>query len=604
VNGWNNYFFGEIMTHLESLETDVAIVGGGGAGMRAAIAAAEQGARVLLLTKGQAAHSGATPMACPSYQAAIAMEDPRDNPDIAFEDTCFEGRYLGDENLIYVLTHEATERAEDMYRYGIKFRTKENGKFLQVVHPGHSYERNLVILGDGYAMAAGLRHEMLKHENISLLEDVTVTRLLTDGERISGLVGLDMRHGNLVSIQAPAVILATGGYPELWRWTDTEPGLTGEGVLLAYQVGANLIDLEMMLFYPTGLCYPSEVEGTLVQYEGLLTKKYCAGVMLNGLGQPFLPDTQALPVRDVMMKLMYREIEEGRATPHGGVYIDLSKSPRSPEEIRDILSQLDSLPYNQMQDFGIDVTKEPLEVKPVTHYTLGGVRINEWAETNVPGLFAAGEIGGNVHGANRTSGNALADTQVFGRRAGIRAAEFATQSARRGVDLREVNAEAQRLEKLLMPVTNSLRPIELKRKVKGIMNDYVNYRRNAQGLQTAIDSLKQIRAEDAPRVRAVATTRVFNYEWEEAIESLYMIDLAEMVAASALVRQESRGHHWRSDFPEMRLEWEKHTLVKKTDSGYVITDAPVIRLKDRTKERRQADQALINAGVLDGYQGG
>lgn len=591
------------MPNLENLETDVIVVGAGGAGMRAAIASAEQGARVIVLTKGQAARSGATPMACPSYQAAFAMEDDRDSPDIAFEDTCFEGRYLGDENLIFALTHESTERAEDMYRYGVKYRTKENGKFLQVVHPGHSYERNLVIMGNGYAMAAGLRREMLKHENVTLLEDVVTTRLLADGERLTGLVGLDMRAGRAVSIQAPAVILATGGYPELWRWTDTEPGLTGEGVFLAHQVGADLVDLEMMLFYPAGLCYPSEVEGTLVQYEGLLTKKYCSGAMLNGLGQPFLPETHSLPVRDVMMKLMFREIETGRATPHGGVYIDLSKSPRSGTEIREILSQLDSLPYDQLRDLGIDVLKEPIEVKPVTHYTLGGVRINEWGETNVPGLYAAGEVSGNIHGANRTSGNALAATQVFGRRAGMCAAEFAAQSAGRGIDLSQVAAEADRLEKFLVPAPDSLRPIELKRKIKGLMHDYVNYRRNAEGLQTAIESLQRLRIEDAPRVRAVGSSRIFNYEWEEAVESLFMIDLAEMVAASALARQESRGHHWRTDFPKMQPEWEKHTLVKKNATGFVVTDTPVIRLKDRTKERRSADQALVEAGVLEGYEG-
>jgi succinate dehydrogenase/fumarate reductase flavoprotein subunit len=543
-------------------------------------------------------------MACPSYQAAFAMEDDRDNTEIAFEDTCFEGRYLGDENLIDALTRESTERAMDMHKYGVKFRTKPNGKFLQVVHPGQSYERNLVIMGNGYAMAAGLRREMLKKENVTLLEDTVVTRLLTNGERITGLVGLDMRNARSLAIQAPAVILATGGYPELWRWTDTEPGLTGEGVYLAYQVGADLVDLEMMLFYPAGLCYPSEVEGTLVQYEGLLTKRYCAGSMLNGQRKPFLPETQSLPVRDVMMKLMFREIEEGRGTPHGGVFIDLTQSPRSGSEIRAILTQLDSLPYDQLRDLGIDILKEPIEVKPVTHYTLGGVRINEWAETTLPGLFAAGEVSGNIHGANRTSGNALAETQVFGNRAGLRAAQYSLQATRQSVDLADVVAETERLEAFLKPIPHSLRPIELKRKIKTVMHDHIYYRRSADGLQRAIEELRCMRAEDAPCVRADPSHRIFNYEWEEAIESLFMVDLSEMVAASALAREESRGHHWRTDFPAMRSEWEKHTIVRKTATGFEVTEAPIIRLKDRTKERRIADQVLVQTGVLEGYQGG
>lgn len=592
------------MSLTDALRTDVIIVGAGGAGMRAAIAAADEGARVIVITKGQAARSGATPMACPSYQAAFAMEDDRDNPDIAFEDTCFEGRYLGDENLIYALTREATDRAMDLARYGVKFRTNENGNFLQVVHPGHSYERNLVIMGNGYAMAAGLRREMLKKPSLTLLEDTVVTQLLTDGERMLGLTGLDMRSGKTITVEAPSVILATGGYQEMWRWTDTEPGLTGEGVYLAYQVGADLIDLEMMLFYPAGLCYPSEVEGTLVQYEGLMTKKYCAGEMLNGLGKPFLPKTNSLPVRDVMMKLMFREIEEGRGTPHGGVYIDLRKSPRSSEEIRSILTKLDSLPYNQLRDLGIDIEKEPIEVMPVTHYTLGGVRINEWSQTNIPGLYAAGEVCGNIHGANRTSGNALTETQVFGRRAGIHAAQYALDTARKSIDPGRVSHESERLEKLITPASPRLRPIELKRKIKQIMHNYVHYRRDAEGLQNAINAFQKLREEDVPLVHADVTHRVYNYEWEEAIEALYMIELGELIAASAKSREESRGHHWRTDFPAMRPEWEKHTIVRKSgEKGYLVGDAPVIRLKDRTKERRTADQVLIEVGVLEGYPG-
>jgi len=579
--------------------TDIVIIGAGGAGMRAAIAAAEKQVNVILLTKGLAARSGATPMACPSYQAAFAMEDERDSIDIAFEDTCFEGRYLGDENLILALTSEATERAMDLYRYGVKFRKKENGKFLQIIHPGHSFERNLVIMGSGYAMAARLRRELCKYENIKLMEDVIVTCLLKDHQRVAGIVGLDMRQGRPLVLGAKSVILATGGYPELWRWTDTEPGLTGEGVFLAYEAGADLVDLEMMLYYPTGLCYPDEVEGTLVQYEGLLTDKYCHGMMLNGLGEPFLPQTDRLPVRDVMMKLMFREIEEKRATPHGGVYIDLRKSPKSKDEIRSILTRLASLPYNQLRDLGINVFEEPIEVKPVTHYTLGGVRINEWAGSTVPGLFAAGEVSGNIHGANRTSGNALAATQVFGKRAGLRAAEYALSVKNPSLDQIEIKGEINYLQSFLGEHSHRIRPIDLKRRVKFIMHEYVHYKRNAQGLQNALESLQTLRDEFVPRVRAVACPLRFNYEWEEAIESVYMVQLAEMVAASALAREESRGHHCRTDFPSMRPEWEKHTIVRnKGDGSFQITNAPVIRVKDRTKDRRELDPQLVEAGVI------
>jgi succinate dehydrogenase/fumarate reductase flavoprotein subunit len=533
------------------------------------------------------------------------MEDERDSIETAFEDTCFEGRYLGDENLIWALTNEATDRAMDLQRWGLKFRKKENGKFLQVVHPGHSFERNLVIMGDGYAMAARLLAQVRKYANVRLLEDVVVTRLLTDRGRLSGLVGLDMRKGCPFVVQSSAVIIATGGYQELWRWTDTEPGLTGEGVYLCYEVGADLVDLEMMLFYPTALCWPPQAEGTLVQYEGLLTDKYCNAPMLNGLGQRFLPRTERLPVRDVMMKLMFREMEEGRASPHGGVFIDLKQSPRSAAEIMEILKRLRSLPYNQLADLGIDVLQEMIEVMPVTHYTLGGVRINEWGETSVSGLFAAGEVSGNVHGANRTSGNALAETQVFGKRAGARALEYARSEGGHKIDERECKAEMVRLLSFRRERDLPLRPLELKRRIKSVMHNQVHYRRDAVGLLAALGELKRMQEEDVPRLQAAGDATVYNYEWEEAIEATFMARLAELVAASALAREESRGHHWRTDYPSMQREWEKHTIARRIDeTRYSIADAPIIRIKDRTKERRAADPALVCAGTLDGYSGG
>ena len=592
-------------TGLEAQSADVVVVGGGAAGLRAAIEAAEMGCSVTLVTKGQAARSGATAMASPSYQAAFAMEDERDSVEIAFEDTCFEGRYLGDENLIWTLTSEATERAMELHNWGLKFRKREDGKFLQVIHPGHSFERNLVIVGDGYAMAARLLAQLHKIENIRLLEDVVVTRLLTCEGGVSGLVGLDMRKGCPVVVQSPTVIIATGGYQELWRWTDTEPGLTGEGVYLCYLVGAELIDLEMMLFYPTALCWPPHVEGTLVQYEGLLASQYCNAPMLNGLGERFLPTTERLPVRDVMMKLMFREIEQGRVSPHGGVFIDLKQSPKPPGEIVEILRRLRSLPYNLLGDLGINVLEDPIEVTPVTHYVLGGVRINEWGETTVKGLLAAGEVSGNVHGANRTSGNALAETQVFGRRAGKRAAEYAKSHGHRTIDYREIQLEIQRIYSFRKERERPLRPIELKRKIKAIMHNHVHYRRNAAGLTAALEEFGRIREEDVPRLQAGGESTVYNYEWEEALEADFMVELAELVTASALARQESRGHHWRTDYPLMRSEWERHTIVRRVDErNYVVTDAPVIRIKDRTKERRAADPALIHSGTLDGYSGG
>jgi len=269
----------------------------------------------------------------------------------------------------------------------------------------------------------------------------------------------------------------------------------------------------------------------------------------------------------------------------------------------EILHQLDSLPYKELEYLGINVLKQPIEVMPVTHYTLGGVRIDEWAQTSVPGLYAAGEISGNIHGANRTSGNALAETQVFGRRAGIRAAEYACDSQALAIDKATITLEIDRIYALRKTRPGGIRPIDFKRKVKAIMHQYVHYRRNAKGLSSAVNELNSLRNDQGKRVQAVAGPERYNYEWEEALETHAIVRLAEMTAAAALAREESRGHHWRTDFPEMRSEWAKHTIVKRTDEArYQVTDAPVVRLKDRTKERRRADPALVEAGVLEGYE--
>ena len=327
--------------------------------------------------------------------------------------------------------------------------------------------------------------------------------------------------------------------------------------------------------------------------------------MLNGKGEPFLPVTDRLPVRDVMMKLMFREIEAGRASPHGGVYVDLKHSPKPPQEVLRILRELRSLPYNLLADLGINILEEKLEVIPVTHYILGGVRINEWGETKVEGLFAAGEVSGNIHGANRTSGNALAETQVFGRRAGLRAAEYLRQRTACRSTLRWSRRRRNGSTRFRQPRPNPIRPVELKRRIKALMHEHVHHHRSAEGLSTAIDLLRGMRQEDVPRLFASGELTVYNYEWQEALEAAAMVDLAELVAASAMARQESRGHHWRTDFPVMRTDWEKHTLVRHVgESRYQIGDAPVVRLKDRSKERRAADPALVEAGTLDGYKGG
>lgn len=573
------------MADFRTVQTDVLIVGGGGAAVRAAIAADDAGAQVAMLVKGQIAHSGLTSMACPSYQAAAAFEEPEDTTDIAFADVTKEGRYLGDENLIRVLVEEATERALEMERYGVKLTKNEDGRIFQVMHPGQTYARNLVIRGCGYGMMIGLRRELLRRPAIQAFEDFVATRLIKDGPRVSGAVAMNLRTAELVVFQARSVIMATGGYEEIMEFTDTEPGASGDGTALALHAGADMVDLEMMLFYPTCLVWPDEVRGTLVQYEGLLGPRYLQGMMLNGLGEPFLPDTgerYVLPVRDIMMKAMFKEIDEGRGTEHGGVHIDLRRSPRSTEEIFSLLHTLDSLPYTELRDLGVDITKEPIEVKPGTHYCLGGIRINERTESNVQGFFAAGEVSGNVHGANRTSGNALAETQVFGARAGEYAAEYALGSGSAQLHADAIGVEVDRVRGFLRERTAGIRPVELRKRLKRVMQQHMSHRRTAAGMSEALATIRRLRDDDLPRVQA-ADSAPYARELQDALELSNMLDVSEAVVEAALLRKESRGHHFREDFPEQREDWLCHTLVREEPGrGLVLGTAPVVRLEHRT----------------------
>ncbi len=557
--------------------TDVLVLGGGGAGARAAMAVDDCRQDCLLVSKGPIAHSGATPMACPSYQAAVSIGYEDDTPQIAFSDTQKEGRNLGDENLIWALTHEATDRAHDLERYGVKFR-KKGDAFLQVAHPGQSFARNLVIKGCGYSMMFHMRRELLTRPGITLWEDAMALELLCRAGEVAGAVVLDLRTGEVVDVWAGATILATGGYPELWLRTDTTPELTGDGQALALRAGAELIDLEMMLWYPTCLTAPQEITGTLVQYEGLLGPEYCAGVLLNANGDRFLPEGP-LPVRDIMMRSMFTEIDEGRATRSGGLYIDLRPSPRSKAEMQRLLRTLDSLPYHNLRDLGIDISCEPIEVAPATHYTLGGVGIDEWGRTSVAGLFACGEVAGNVHGANRTSGNALTETQVFGARAGEAACRHAKNASRRYDSADEGDVAEEAVKELVGPAppTGALRPRSVKQGLKETMHHAMGHHRDEAGMQRGLEDVIRRRRDELPLVRAGAG-RAFSYELQEAVEVGLMLDLAEAVLTAGLLRRESRGHHWRLDLPDSDPAWLCHTMVRREGSRTVVGTRPVARV--------------------------
>lgn len=562
------------MSDYEALKTEVLIIGGGAAGVRAAIEADNQGADVCLLSKGPVARSGITPLAYQSLQAAFGTHDPRDNPDVHYQDTIVEGRYLVDVDLARVLADESIPRAFDLEKFGIKFK-KQDGKFFQVLHPGQTYPRNLVIVGGGFGLIYALKRELQRRSRVRILEDFCVSRILEDRGELVGAFGLNMRDGRFYAIGAKSIVLACGGYEELWGNSDTAPDSTGDGVFLGFDAGADLIDLEMVQYYPTVFAYPESLRGILVLYETLLEREHLDFSLVNNEEEEFLADGP-IPARDTLTRLIFAEIEEGRGTEHNGVYIDPGRSSKSQGEIDGLVNELLRVPDTNMRKLGIDIRKDRIEVCPAVHYAMGGIRINEKAETSVPGLFAAGENAGNVHGANRISGNALSETQVFGTRAGKFASEYAKR--RQYVALpKEGIKEAMHIWNAFMEKQKEgIRPLVLRRELKQVMDRSMGPNRNAWGMKEALDKVLDLRRNALSRV-AVLGGRVFNVDWRTAVETSTALGLAELVIRSALLREETRGHHFRSDFPET-LEEPQHTLVRRRGHELEVTFSPVRRL--------------------------
>jgi len=545
-------------------KTDILIVGGGGAGMRAAIEAAAHGAQVLVADKGPVGRSGTTPMAMEAFQA---VGFPGDAEEIHFRDTIEGGYHLGDENLVSILVGDAARRAKDLEAYGVRFKKRPDGAYDPMHHPGQTFPRALFIQGGGFGMLAGLIQEARKHPEVRILNDVFVVQVSLDkGGAASGAIILDLKEGRLKTIQSKAVILATGGYEELWAFNDASCTACGDGIHLAYEAGAELIDLEMLQFYPTVVIHPPSIRGTLFQYELITDPEMLAGRLINGEKEPFF---QGKLLRDAVVRAIWREIRDGRGTPHGGVYIDLIHSVKSREDLTRALEKWQPNQFYYLRDMGFDLRETLVEVAPHAHYSLGGVAIDEEARTTVPGLFAAGEATGNLHGANRVSGNALAETQVFGALAGASAAGWA-----KGREFDAMPEYAERMKKVeeLLKVwvrkkKGGIRPHCVREMLQGVMWERCGVERDAQGLERGRERLEEIEREALPRMTIHEPSPdgsfgAYPKGLQEALEVRMMIELGKLVLASALFRKETRGHHMRVDYPSSDGE-PAHTLIAK-----------------------------------------
>lgn len=560
------------MEEYEVVKTDVLIIGGGAAGVRAAIEADHHGADVHLLSKGPLARSGLTPLALPCLQAALGAMDPRDNPDVHYEDIIREGRGLADHNLATVLAQESIARVVDLEKFGIRFEKRDGGTYFQAHFPGQTYPRNLLIVGEGFGLISGLKKELRRHHKAKTLEDFLVFRLLTDHEGVTGAIGLNLRDGRFYAFHAKSVILACGGYEALWENNDGSPDSTGDGVLLGFRAGADVIDLEMTQYYPGVLAYPESVKGVNIQYETFLEEKYFDFKLINDEGKEFLPEGP-LPARDVLMRAIFTEIEEGRGTARNSVYIDPSRSSKSQEEIEELVNRFFKGRDRYLRRLGINIREDRIEICPSVHYTLGGLHMNEKTETTVPGLFAAGENSSNTHGANRIGGNSLAETQVFGARAGKYASEWAKKRSHSPFPRKNVKEAIREIDFFMENKKEPVRGVILKTELKQLMDKYVGPNRKEEGMRKALEKVMDLKRNGLPKVQ-VSPGRVFNTDWSEAIETSMALDLAELVIRSALFRKETRGHHFRSDFPGV-LETPAHTLVKKRDNKICVEYTPV-----------------------------
>ena len=556
----------------KQLQTDVLIIGGGGAGLRAALAAADAGSDVLVINKGPVAKSGITLTAAGGMQAPLSTAD---SPETYFRDTTTCGYGLGDENLVQVLAAEACQQVADMERYGVRFVCHDDGQYKLMQFPGQSVARNLFVRGGGLGLVAALASACKRHERITVVDDFFVTGLVKGSgsgrAAIAGAVGVDLRNGELTLIRSKATVMATGGCQWLWEVNDCPADATGDGIIHAYRSGAELVDMEMVLFYPSIAVWPPSLQGALIHYE-FLEEAIFDGNIYDKDGLPVLP--KPLPVRDQAMRIMAAALREGRGGVHGGLLWYVGDSKKNPEFIA---STLNTMQYDYVRSHGVNPATDKIAVAPGAHYLMGGIFIDETCLTSVPGLFATPECAGNFDGANRLAGSGITAIQVFGAKAGVSAHQWASQGEQTAVDQGSLEQEIARVTSRL--VAGSSQPsfvAALQKQLRAAVQEYAGVVRWAEGL----DELKKIAAgikQELAAVKVPLTVR-YNQQLIDLLQLDNMCEVAALVADSAKLRTESRGHHFRSDFPAADDMWLRHTLAVYDGQREVLGTKPVKRV--------------------------
>jgi succinate dehydrogenase / fumarate reductase, flavoprotein subunit len=589
------------VAEFETVHHDVLVVGAGGAGLRAAIAAAAAGVSVGLVCKSLLGKAH-TVLAEGGVAAALGNVDDRDDWKVHFADTMRGGQYINNWRMAELHAKEAPARVRELEAWGALFDRTPDGRILQRNFGGHRYPR-LAHVGDrtGLEMIRTLQDHGI-HQGIDVHMEWTVLTLLTDGERVAGALAYDRERGRFRLFAAGAVVLATGGIGRAYRITSNSWEYTGDGQSLAYHAGAVLQDMEFVQFHPTGMVWPPSVRGILVTEGvrgegGVLTNRDGRRFMFDDIPENYRAQTAAdadegwrytqgdknarrppeLLTRDHVARSITREVREGRGSPHGGVYLDIAWiKERLPNAAEHIKKKLPSMYHQFKQLADIDITTEAMEVGPTTHYIMGGIRVDgDTQMSNVSGLFAAGECAAGLHGANRLGGNSLSDLLVFGQRAGAHAAEFAKGHVAATPDAGQASAAAQ---KALEPFSRSTGegPYQIQQALQGTMQELVGIVRREDEMAKALAQITTL-ATRASHV-AVSGNREYNPGWHTALDLGNLLTVAEAITRSAIERRESRGGHFRDDFPGKDTSFGSFNItVRRGASGEMELSREAIR---------------------------
>jgi succinate dehydrogenase / fumarate reductase flavoprotein subunit len=543
----------------ETHEHDVLIIGAGGAGLRAAIEALAQGASVGVVCKSLLGKAH-TVMAEGGIAASMGNVDASDNWRAHFRDTMRGGKFLNNWRMAQIHAQEAADRVRELEHWGALFDRTDDGRILQRAFGGHTFKR-LCHVGDrtGLEMIRTLQDRGVQM-GFDVYMECTVSRLLKDGDRIAGAFGYWRESGRFVVFKAKSVVLATGGIGKAYPVTSNSWEYTGDGMALAYEAGADLLDMEFVQFHPTGMVWPPGVQGLLVT-EAVRGE---GGILRNRNGERFMekydPQRMELSTRDVVARAIYTEVKEGRGTEHGGAFLDISHKPA--EYVK---RKLPSMYHQFLELADVDITKQPMEVGPTCHYMMGGIRVNaEGGEASVPGLFAAGEAAAGLHGANRLGGNSLSDLLVFGRRAGLTAAQHAKLTAAPTLDPDQIQ-QAER--EMLGPFSRNdgENPYQLHDELQKTMQSLVGIFRTEHDLSQALVEIENFKKR--ANGLSISGSRMFNPGWHLCQDLKSMLTVAEAVTRSALARRESRGAHSRIDFPNYDSVWGKQNNVTSLRDG-------------------------------------